>query len=399
MIRFKAVRAVVVSAVGVWCVAGIHAAPVSEKPAAKMHKTAAPTKDSHKEFTRQDRIDAIRRAQVWTATEIPSMNLKAGPQGAVAFAPDQTVSCEYTPHSRGSGSTPKFRCTVPPDEELKVRYRQTNGHVYAQVAATRLLWALGFGANRVYPVKVACHGCPWDPWATVQKEPGQPQVILFDPASIDIKMKGKTLETKPDEGWAWKELDQVDQTAGGATRAQLDALKLLAVFIQHTDTKASNQLLLCLDKELDKKELDKRDKNSAHKAGESATDGCAHPFMTLYDVGLTFGHANAMNLNMPGSANFKEWSAALIWKDKETEKGGCIGNLGGSISGTLDNPRISEAGRKFLADLLVQLSDAQLHDLFDVARFTQRDRSASIDDWVNAFKHKRDEIVNRTCSS
>ena len=60
--------------------------------------------------------------------------------------------------------------------------------------------------------------------------------------------------------------------------------------------------------------------------------------------------------------------------------------------------QFSEAGRRFLADLLVQLSDAQLHDLFDVARFTRRDPTRTVDDWVRAFKQKRDEIVNATCA-
>ena len=64
---------------------------------------------------------------------------------------------------------------------------------------------------------------------------------------------------------------------------------------------------------------------------------------------------------------------------------------------TLDNPSISEGGRRFLAKLLARLTDTQLHDLFTVARFTRRDPSATVDDWVNAFKHKRDEIANRTC--
>jgi len=40
-----------------------------------------------------------------------------------------------------------------------------------------------------------------------------------------------------------------------------------------------------------------------------------------------------------------------------------------SSTGTLDNPIIREEGRKFLADLLVQLTDVQLHDLFEAARF------------------------------
>jgi hypothetical protein len=214
-------------------------------------------------------------------------------------------------------------------------------------------------------------------------------------------MQGKTLEAKLDEGWAWPELDKVDEKAGGAPRAERDALKLLAVMIQHTDSKGSNQRLLCLDKELAKK--DKRQSAAGQAAAnESATQdsaggACAHPFMMLTDVGKTFGHANAGNRDEPGSTNFKEWSKTSVWK--EPEKPGCVGNLPGSISGTLDNPRISEEGRKFLAGLLAQLTDSELHDLFTVSRFTRRDPSATVDDWVNAFKHKRDDIANRTCSS
>jgi hypothetical protein len=351
------------SAVAVWCLASIQAA------------------QPKKSFTSQDRLDAMRRAQVWTATDIPSMDVKTGPQGSVTFQDDERVECDYVQHSKGSGSTPKFRCVLPSEEDLKVRYGQHNGEVYAQVAASRLLWALGFGANRMYPVKVVCRGCPWDPWTTDKKERDQPQAILFDPATIDFKMDGKTLETKLDQGWAWKELDLVDETAGGAPRAQRDALKLLAVMLQHTDSKASNQRLLCRDKEL----------------GKAEKGACAHPFMMLTDVGKTFGHANAANRDEPGAVNFKEWSKTSIWKD--ADKPGCVGNLPGSMSGTLDNPRISEGGRKFLADLLARLTDSQLHDLFTVARFTRRDPSATVDDWVTAFKHKRNEIANRTCSS
>jgi hypothetical protein len=257
--------------------------------------------------------------------------------------------------------------------------------VFGQVAATRLMWALGFGADHAYPVSVACRGCPFDPWESPEK-PDDTPVVLFDPATIDRKMGGKTLETKPSEGWEWRELDLVDEKAGGAPIAQRDALKLMAVFLQHTDSKASNQELMCLDKQLGDK----------HEPAGT----CAHPFMMVPDLGTTFGHANAFNRDAPGSVNFKNWSEASIWRDKEKEKGSnCIGNLPGSITSTLDNPVISEAGRKFLADLLVQLSDAQLHDLFDVARVTRRDPSASIDDWVRAFKQKRDQIVSRTCSS
>jgi len=93
-----------------------------------------------------------------------------------------------------------------------------------------------------------------------------------------------------------------------------------------------------------------------------------------------------------------------VWKDEKQ----CVGNLSKSFTGNLSNPRISEEGRKFLADLLVQLTDAQLRDLFTVAHFAQgpermRKRGGSADDtiaaWVEAFKTKRDAIVRAHCPS
>jgi hypothetical protein len=115
--------------------------------------------------------------------------------------------------------------------------------------------------------------------------------------------------------------------------------------------------------------------------------------MYVHDVGLTFGAANTWDRNSIGSTNFDRWAREPVWKDANR----CIGNLRRSATGSLENPRISEAGRAFLAALLEQLRDAQLHDLFSVARIERRTPDATIDDWVAAFKHKRDEIANQRC--
>ena len=175
--------------------------------------------------------------------------------------------------------------------------------------------------------------------------------------------------------------DRVEPTVGGAPVAHRDALKLLATMIQHTDNKAEQQRLFCAPGET----VDER--------GEP----CLHTFMMTSDVGLTFGHANLFNRNQVGSVNIEQWSRAPIWSDPKR----CVAELSQSQTGTLGHPVISEAGRKFLADLLVQLSDKQVHDLFDVARFPERTgpsiRPATIEDWVAAFNQKRDAIVNHTC--
>jgi hypothetical protein len=329
------------------------------------------------------RLAAIRRAQVWTPTDIGSMNLKEGPQGPGAFAPNETVTCDYVDRRMG-GDTPKFRCALNPGEEVKVRYGQGNGHVFGEVAAARLLWALGFGADRVYSARIVCRRCSSDPW----HHPGVRQgSAVFDPTAIERWgparwSAGTALESGLDSGWAWPELDLIDETAGGAPRAQRDALKLLAVMIQHTDSKPSNQVLLCVD-------------DPPRKDGQA----CSHTFMLITDLGLTFGHASRLNRDAVSSVNFDQWSRTSVWDNPRS----CTGNLLKSNTGTLDHPLISEAGRKFLADLLVQLSDAQLRDLFDVARFPERRspsiRGATLEEWVDAFKRKRDEIVHHTCSS
>jgi hypothetical protein len=306
------------------------------------------------------------------------MDLKAGPQAPGAFQPSETVTCTYV-DKKMSGNSPKFTCALKPDDEVKVKYGRDNGEVYGEVATTRLLWALGFGADHMYSVRVVCRGCSPDPH---RDHGGRSGEAVFDPAAIERKMPGHTLETKEDSGWAWPELDQVDEASGGAPRAHRDALKLLAVFLQHSDNKPAQQRLVCL----------------THLEEGKA---CTEPFMMLNDVGLTFGKANRFNRNAPGSVNFEKWSTTPVWKDAKS----CEGNLSKSMTGTLGDPVIGEAGRKFLANLLVQLSDAQLHDLFDVARFPLRSLgagepkgAATIEEWVDAFKHKRDEVLTRTCA-
>jgi hypothetical protein len=46
-------------------------------------------------LTPQERQEAIRRAGVWSPTDIRSLDLKAGPDAKGAFAFNQWVSCEY----------------------------------------------------------------------------------------------------------------------------------------------------------------------------------------------------------------------------------------------------------------------------------------------------------------
>ncbi len=326
------------------------------------------------------RASAIARSQVWNATDVRAKNLRVGPEGPGAFAPGETVSCTWVPKKLG-GHSPKFACRIGDDDVVKVKYGADNGEVYGEVLATRLLWALGFGADRMYPVSVLCRGCP-KAIGGVERADG---VRRIDPAAIERKMDGTEWRPGDRGGWSWPELDRVDPAAGGAPRAQVDALKLLAVFFQHTDSKPDQQRIVCTGEKVPK-----------------SSEECPHPFLMINDVGLTFGHANRFNTNNAGSVNLVAWRQTPVWKHET----GCTGNLPKSLTGTLDDPAISEQGRQFLADLLVQVSDAQIRDLFEVARVTLRLREpghassgqATVDDWLDAFKEKRRQILERRCT-
>jgi hypothetical protein len=96
----------------------------------------------------------------------------------------------------------------------------------------------------------------------------------------------------------------------------------------------------------------------------------------------------------------ESWRSVKVWKDERS----CQAQLTSSFVGTLAHPRISEAGRRFLAERLGLLSDKQLLDLFMAARVERRKdsvegRQATADDWVRVFKQKRSEVVNHRCQT
>jgi hypothetical protein len=343
-------------------------------------RTAAPadTDEPLSHLTPEARTGYLRRARVWRPTDVARMDVVAGPRLPGAFAPDEHVTCEYVDFPPG-GTSPKFGCRIGDSDVVKVKYGRKNGEVYAEVAASRLFWALGFGADAMYPVRVTCLKCPVEAW--FYRPPQRVDEADYEPAIIERKFPGAPIEAEGNKGWSWKELNLVDEKAGGATRAQRDALALLAVFVQHGDNKADQQRVVCLEDGL------------VTRAGVVT---CQKPFLIVQDLGATFGGAGKMSNS---KWELDDWSSKPIWKDPAR----CVGQLRPSMVGTLKNPTISEAGRRFLADLLSRFSDQQITDLFRVARAERRHPSEvkagrdPVAEWVDVFKRKRSEIVDHRC--
>jgi hypothetical protein len=327
--------------------------------------------------------EALRRAQVWIepATPIPDARPGENPAGSDTFASNAVVSCRFRPGGV-AGSTPKFDCELAGGEKVKIKYGRNNPEVYAEVAATRLLATLGFPTDRMYVVgRVRCFGCTKDPFKDLQcVNKGKsldscfPHLDYgrhedFDSAVIERPVEGRRIETTKERGWAWRELTKIDPSAGGATHAQVDALRLLAVFLGHWDNKSKNQRLLCL--------------------GESRrATGCRHPLAMVQDLGATFG---------PNKLDLKNWAQTPIWADVET-CGVSMSTLpyGGS---TFPDARISEEGRTFLATRLRQLSTRQIRELFEGARVPRYPHkhvdALDVDNWVRTFEDKVRAIIDR----
>ena len=343
--------------------------PLDQKPAAR-------------NFTAADRAAALRSARVWQKPSVPigQVNFAMNPAGDDAFPSDADVPCSFTLEPV-SGTTPKFNCKMPDGDVLKVKYGRSNPELFAEVAASRLLSALGFGADRMFLVRsVKCAGCPDFPFPSLKcfaetglqtpcfPRPLDPKkVSSVKPAVIERRLPGEKIEATEDQGWAWYELEKIDEKSGGSPRADVDAFRLMAVFLAHWDNKAQNQRLQCVD-------------NARHPDGS-----CAKPLAYIQDLGGTFG---------PTKVDLRNWQAFPMFTDAKS----CTVSMKSLPFGgaTFADRRISEAGRKFLLDLLQQLSTQQITDLFTGSGITTYDHptSAGRDPraWTAAFVDKIRQI-------
>jgi hypothetical protein len=330
-----------------------------------------------KTVSMEERREALSRAQVW----IEPPPIARASLGVDAGDPKE-LSCTFLITELG-GTAPKFDCAMQGGDRVRIKY----GHspeVPSEVASARLLHALGFGADNVMMVeKVRCFGCPAQPFLTMKTlgyagaeklyskvmDPGDYKE--FEWAAIERRHYGRPIRTEEVEGWAFFELDLIDPKKGGAARAHVDALRLLAVMLSHWDNKSENQRLVCLSE---------KDWPEGGK--------CSKPFAMLQDVGSAWG---------PRKVDLPEWERAPIWSARAT----CTTAMDSlPYHGATFTPvKVTEAGRKHLGGLLSQLSDRQIEDLFRGARFDQPTgliglHSSAIPEWVRVFRGKVKQIID-----
>jgi len=322
---------------------------------------------------------AIRRARVWMPPENADVDLGANPIDRTGILSGSLVRCHYLDEP-AHGTTAKFDCVLGDGEIVKVKYGHT-GEIPAEIAASRLLAALGFGVDRMYLVpRLRCYGCVRTPFYTywvldrlrahglLARHVPDDRYSDFEWASVERHFEGLTIETSHHRGWAWWELEPIDPSLG-ASRTERDALRLAAVLLSHWDNKAANQRLVCLSSDDD-----------------AETTNCPRPFALINDLGATFG---------PNKVELDHWKAAPVWMNRQR----CIVSMRRLPydGGTFPDAAISESGRQLMARELSTLTEAQVLSLFRGARFPEffggKGHQADPHAWTQAFMDKVAQIV------
>jgi hypothetical protein len=353
--------------------AGVLALPITHAWRERRRPLEEPDRTSVAWQTRQD---ALRRARVfaYSTGNIGAVDFSKSPHDGNPLGLDEhLVTCRYVPKPT-KATSPKFDCELPGGDVIKVKYDTLE--IQAEVAATRLLAALGFGVDHVMLVeRLRCQGCPRDPFHTrraleyfsasflLDRFVDASSVRDFEWVSVERRIPGRAFELDEFGGWHVNELDQIDPAKGGAARADVDALRLIALLVGHWDNKLDNQRLVCREE----------------PGGEDSDHPCRRPLLVIHDLGATFG---MRRVDLP------TWQALPIWADGP----GCRG-------GPFVPAEITEEGRRLTAARLRQLSRSQLTTLFRAARFpdpaTGAIPAADVTPWVDAFLSKVAEIADR----
>jgi hypothetical protein len=330
-----------------------------------------PVTDRHADAIRRD---ALSRAAVRIAGR-PATGWSVHPGSTVDPLDASPVTCLFLSEAP-TGTSAKFDCVLDGGDVVKIKYGR-NPEIHAEVAASRLLTALGFAADEVRMVpRLRCFGCPRLPFFAMQMLSlvRRPQLLTphghqggfteFEWVSVERKFPAPAIETRMHEGWDWWELAD-----SRVSRADLDAFRLLAIFLAHWDNKSTNQRLVCLD-----------------ALPQSPDVPCLNPLLMIDDLGATFG---------PLKVNLAAWRDLPVWHDRRS----CQVSMRALPfdGGTFPDAVVSDAGRLQLALALAALTERDIEQMFIGARFP--DYHSSTDDrrdvraWTDAFRGRVGQIA------
>src|SRR5262245_52344276 len=177
---------------------------------------AQPTSVSVVRATEASRARYLAHARIWhDPGAISAAEVAAGPPESLPYATDLTASdpglaCTFVQPGREiGGNSPKFLCRTTSGRNLRLKYwdpesRHGNRAVFALVAASRLMWVLGFNSVPAVSMSVRCERCPENP----EDGTGQPRTRRYI-GMVQAPWPTPVIVSTGDinQGWSWKELD------------------------------------------------------------------------------------------------------------------------------------------------------------------------------------------------
>ena len=347
-------------------------------------------------FTEQERARAEQTAKVYRAPDpgydpVLGYNPASGPRRGAppvdANGLAKPINCvankDETP---GAGTTPKFHCSVAgvTDEEgTLIRYKikphfkgqstdKRNGEIYGEFLSSRFSKALGFFADDEWVADVKCPDCQ----KSLTKSYQGASFTGFEPAAGIEMSLGRGIDVNCNNKDAGSLAESLQKISASGASAEVDAFKLWLAFIDHGDTKTDNHKFACL--------------KSRRNADNTRTCEPGEAVYYVGDMGSTWGFSSA-----------SEKKARLdTWRKKEpivVKDGTCTAN-----AKSVGDTRVSEAGRKLLADNLQRLLNAEQQNqtitkVFRASRNAERDRPA--EEWSAEFVRKARMIIDARCSN
>lgn len=262
-------------------------------------------------------------------------------------------------------------------DRLKVKYydgRPENLEVHTEIAASRILWALGFFTDAVYSVdELRCRGCVGDPFNERQREPVD-GTTTFRRVAIERRLPGRDLGH-----WKWADALRVRDRERGA-------LLIATAVLQQTSTSEAQHSIRC-------------------PRGAIEDGACTRPIMMITDPGASFGDRRDKVRRALGTrATLARYREARVF-----EPGGCTLAYS-AVKGT--QITLWEDARLEAVRRAAQLDREKLTAIVEAAGLAQASRDHPKDQslargktevelvalWVDAIRAKLDEVAAARCS-
>jgi hypothetical protein len=289
----------------------------------------------------------------------------------------------------------KIKYLKPPYPNHDPRFNE----VFTSVAATRIMWVLGFPADHDYPAgSASCIGCTADPFGnklTDNKASLKDAPIVFKVVSAERELSWDSIDAENDDTWSWTDAAKFysDGEWTHRQKVEYDAYRLALGLIHYYNALPQQNRLDCAEWE---------------KGGASRSKVCRRPVIYVHDLGSTFGKKRSaldlLGTNPRGS--FSAWEPQTVFLNP----GDC--ELRATLLG--DKQVLKEA-QDLMIQRLARLDRETVKSIFRVARLNMMDQrqvqrlrgkgsqnvdEAALDEWTNVFLKRIEEIrTARNCKS